>query len=148
MRRTPIRSQRRAHNTAPVDGRPHLAGAECSLSTRTAPLVPRDTKDDEGTTPMDRTLETPATAPADAATHRDRGCLVAGCPCKDARIVSLRRARFFAALARERGETANRVVPADPAWSIPVPAAVAADVPAAVPAMVRPSRFAAFLLDA
>ena len=85
---------------------------------------------------MDRTLELPATAPAGAPTHRDRGCLVAGCPCKDARIVSRRRARIFAAVARERGETASRIVPADPEWSIPVIA------------VVRPSRFAMFLQDA
>ncbi|HET7725783.1 MAG TPA: hypothetical protein VFK54_00520 [Candidatus Limnocylindrales bacterium] len=85
---------------------------------------------------MDRTLEIPATAPAGGPTHRDRGCLVAGCPCKDARIVSTRRARFFAVLAQERGETANRVVPADPEWSIPVLAAA------------RPSRLATFLQGA
>ena len=47
------------------------------------------------------------------------GCLVAGCPCKDARIVSHRRAAFFAAVARESGETADRVVPVDPVWRIP-----------------------------
>jgi hypothetical protein len=44
-------------------------------------------------------------------------CLVPGCPCKDARIVSHRRAAFFAALARGAGETADRVVPLDPAWA-------------------------------
>jgi hypothetical protein len=44
-------------------------------------------------------------------------CLVAGCPCKDARIVSHRRAAFYAAWAREHGETADRIVDADPAWS-------------------------------
>jgi hypothetical protein len=57
-----------------------------------------------------------------AGTSRDvRGaCLVAGCPCKDARIVSHRRAAFFAAWARDHGETADRVVIADPSWSIDV----------------------------
>jgi hypothetical protein len=45
-------------------------------------------------------------------------CLVAGCTCKDARIVSHRRAAFFAAWARDHGETADRVVALDPAWSI------------------------------
>jgi hypothetical protein len=45
---------------------------------------------------------------------------VAGCPCKDARIVSHRRAAFFAAWARDHGETADRVVIADPSWSIDV----------------------------
>ena len=46
-------------------------------------------------------------------------CLVAGCPCKDARIVSHRRAAFFAAVARRRGQTADRIVPVDPAWQLP-----------------------------
>lgn len=45
-------------------------------------------------------------------------CLVPGCPCKDARIVSHRRAAFFAALARRSGETADRMVPVDPDWAI------------------------------
>ena len=53
-----------------------------------------------------------------------RGCLVVGCPCKDARIVSHRRAAFFAAVARQAGETADRVIAADPAWRIPVPEGV------------------------
>jgi hypothetical protein len=48
-----------------------------------------------------------------------RGCLVAGCPCKDARIVSQRRAAFFAAWARDHGETANRAVEPDAEWRIP-----------------------------
>jgi hypothetical protein len=48
-----------------------------------------------------------------------RACLVAGCPCKDPRIVSHRRAAFFAAVAREHGETANRAVAPDPEWAIP-----------------------------
>jgi hypothetical protein len=48
-----------------------------------------------------------------------RACLVAGCPCKDPRIVSHRRAAFFAAVAREHGETANRTVAPDPEWAIP-----------------------------
>jgi hypothetical protein len=55
---------------------------------------------------------------APAATLRS-GCLVEGCPCKDARIVSHRRARFFAAVARHNGETANRVIDADPEWRLP-----------------------------
>ena len=45
-------------------------------------------------------------------------CLVPGCPCKDARIVSHRRAAFFAALARGTGETADRMVPVEPDWAI------------------------------
>jgi hypothetical protein len=52
-----------------------------------------------------------------------RTCLVDGCPCKDARIVSQRRAAFFAAVARRNGETADRVIAPDPAWSLPVEAA-------------------------
>ena len=61
-------------------------------------------------------------------------CLVPGCPCKDARIVSHRRAAFFAALARQTGETADRVVSADPTWAFssvtPDPIALDADVAA------------------
>ena len=55
-----------------------------------------------------------------------RACLVEGCTCKDARIVSHRRAAFFSAWAKDHGETANRVVKADPTWSFlfnPLPAA-------------------------
>ena len=39
-----------------------------------------------------------------------RGCLVEGCPCKDARIVSTRRAAFFGDQARQHGETAARAI--------------------------------------
>jgi hypothetical protein len=46
-------------------------------------------------------------------------CLVAGCTCKDARIVSIRRAAFFAAVARRSGETADRHVAPEPGWTIP-----------------------------
>jgi hypothetical protein len=48
-----------------------------------------------------------------------RGCLVAGCACMDARILSLRRARFHAYLARTRGESADRVIAPDPGWRLP-----------------------------
>ncbi len=48
-----------------------------------------------------------------------RGCLVEGCACKDARIVSQRRAAFFAAWAREHGETADRSVAVEAGWRIP-----------------------------
>jgi len=55
--------------------------------------------------------------------HRPRSaCLVAGCTCKDARIVSFRRAAFFAALARHNGETADRLVTVDPDWRLPASA--------------------------
>ena len=46
-------------------------------------------------------------------------CLVEGCACKDARIVSHRRAAFFAALARQTGQTADRVIAVEDGWSIP-----------------------------
>lgn len=52
---------------------------------------------------------------------RQAACLVAGCPCKDPRIVSQRRAAFFAARARDYGETADRVVEPDPSWSLGSP---------------------------
>jgi hypothetical protein len=51
---------------------------------------------------------------------RTGACLVAGCPCKDARIVSVRRATFFAAVARQTGETADRIIVPDPSWRLPV----------------------------
>ena len=37
----------------------------------------------------------------------------------DARIVSRRRARFFAHLAETHGETANRVLLPEPDWELP-----------------------------
>jgi hypothetical protein len=55
-----------------------------------------------------------------------RGCLVEGCPCKDARIVSQRRAAFFAAWARDHGETADRMVAPDVDWQIPTITSTAA----------------------
>ena len=48
-----------------------------------------------------------------------RACLVAGCACKDARIVSNRRAAYFAVVARSNGQTANRVIAAEADWAIP-----------------------------
>ena len=60
----------------------------------------------------------------DRSTARPRtACLVSGCPCKDARIVSFRRAAFYAAVARDHGETADRSIGADPTWRLPVSAA-------------------------
>ena len=58
----------------------------------------------------------------EAGTSRPSGCLAPGCPCQDARIVSHRRARFFTHLAVVNGETADRVIPMDPDWSIPASA--------------------------
>ena len=54
-----------------------------------------------------------------AGSSRPSGCLAPGCPCQDARIVSHRRARFFSHLAVVRGETADRVIPPEPDWTIP-----------------------------
>ena len=56
--------------------------------------------------------ETPPTPPT------RRACLVAGCPCKDARLLSRRTAAFFAAIAGRNGQTADRVVAPDPEWAI------------------------------
>ncbi len=53
-----------------------------------------------------------------SATSR-RPCLVDGCTCKDARIVSRRRAAYFAARASETGQTANRVIRGEPGWNLP-----------------------------
>ena len=53
-----------------------------------------------------------------AATSRGP-CLVDGCTCKDARIVSRRRAAYFAARARQTGQTANRVIRGEPGWRLP-----------------------------
>jgi hypothetical protein len=67
---------------------------------------------------------TAPTAVATIAPTRTGACLVAGCPCKDARIVSHRRAAFFAAVARQSGETADRIIPVDPIWQMPAPASL------------------------
>ena len=45
-------------------------------------------------------------------------CLSAGCECKDPRIVSGRRAAFFADMARRSGQTADRFVPVESSWRI------------------------------
>ena len=49
-----------------------------------------------------------------------RACLVDGCSCKDARIISHRRVAYFANQARAKGETANRIIPVDAGWRLPV----------------------------
>jgi len=54
-----------------------------------------------------------------AESVRSGACLVDGCTCKDARIVSHRRAAFFAAIARRAGETADRSIAPEPGWRIP-----------------------------
>lgn len=48
-----------------------------------------------------------------------RTCLVDGCSCKDARIISHRRAAYFASQAKSNGQTADRIVPAEAGWRIP-----------------------------
>ena len=65
---------------------------------------------------MDANETTMSTAPGREARS---GCLVEGCPCRDARIVSHRRARFFAHLAEVNGETAQRVIRPEPGWELP-----------------------------
>jgi hypothetical protein len=46
-------------------------------------------------------------------------CLAPDCPCRDPRIVSRRRAGFFAYLARERGQSASRMIRPQPDWRLP-----------------------------
>ena len=48
-----------------------------------------------------------------------RACRQDGCPCQDARIVSRRRAAFFAVVARKQGETADRHVAPEADWRLP-----------------------------
>ncbi len=68
-------------------------------------------------------MDTNETTASSSSEHEPRsGCLVEGCPCRDARIVSHRRARFYAHLAVVTGETAQRVIPPDPGWQLPRPA--------------------------
>ena len=52
-------------------------------------------------------------------------CLTEGCPCKDARIVSYRRASFYA--------TADRFIPAEPGWRVPAAGAAGLDVQLPLP---------------
>ena len=68
------------------------------------------------TSTMDTNDTTMSTGPVREARS---GCLVEGCPCRDARIVSHRRARFFAHLAEVNGETAQRVIRPEPGWELP-----------------------------
>ena len=63
-----------------------------------------------------RYLPEPAIVAGSSAPARSRACLVEGCPCKDARIVSHRRAAFHAAIARRAGETADRVIAREAGW--------------------------------
>jgi hypothetical protein len=67
------------------------------------------------------TMQAPETIEIVEATEtRVRGaCLIGGCTCKDSRIVSYRRAAFFAAMALRSGQTADRIVAGEPDWRIP-----------------------------
>jgi hypothetical protein len=56
---------------------------------------------------------------SETGSGRPSRCLSPGCPCRDARIVSHRRARFFHHLAVVNGETADRVIAPDTDWVIP-----------------------------
>jgi hypothetical protein len=51
-------------------------------------------------------------------------CLVVGCHCKDARILSHRRAAYVASLAIANGQTANRIVPVEAGWRLPAADAI------------------------
>jgi hypothetical protein len=58
---------------------------------------------------------------------RRRACLVEGCHCKDARILSTRRAAYFASIAASRGETAQRRIAVDDdTWRLPTSPALEA----------------------
>ena len=58
---------------------------------------------------------------------RRRACLVEGCHCKDARILSTRRAAYFASVAASRGQTAERRIAADDdTWRLPTSPALEA----------------------
>jgi hypothetical protein len=51
-------------------------------------------------------------------------CLVVGCHCKDARILSHRRAAYVASLAIANGQTADRIVPVEDGWRLPAAEAI------------------------
>ena len=48
-----------------------------------------------------------------------RSCRVDNCSCQDSRIISHRRAAFFAAVARTNGETADRHIAPEADWRLP-----------------------------
>ena len=54
------------------------------------------------------------TDPAPIYTPSAGSCKAPGCTCKDARILSTRKAEFVRFLAEQRGQTVDRVVPASP----------------------------------
>jgi len=59
-------------------------------------------------------LSTPGTAGPTTRT-----CLVAGCGCRDARVLSRRHAAFIAARARASGQTSDRIIAAEDTWRLP-----------------------------
>jgi len=67
---------------------------------------------------MDGTQES-RQEPRQESTSRRQPCLNPGCPCKDPRIVSRRKAAYFAAQARVNGQTADRVIAPQRGWRIP-----------------------------
>jgi hypothetical protein len=67
---------------------------------------------------MNGSLHEPIETEAGTRSPR-RQCTVEGCECKDVRIVLRRRVAFFADFARRRGQTATRVIAAEPGWAIP-----------------------------
>jgi hypothetical protein len=88
------------------------------------PSIPRysrvDRKESDPMYHPDQSSVARPVAVAVAVPTRSRGCLVDGCTCKDARIVSSRRAAFFSSVARRNGETADRIIAPDAAWRLPV----------------------------
>jgi hypothetical protein len=80
--------------------------------------IGRHPADREGASPMNGQDVTETTASTSSTARR--ACLVDGCTCKDARIVSTRRASYFASVAIARGETADRMVRPDPTWVLPI----------------------------
>lgn len=66
-------------------------------------------------------MQAPEIFDLEATRSRVHGtCLIGGCTCKDPRIVSRRRAAFFAAIAIRSGQTAQRVIAAEAEWRIPL----------------------------
>lgn len=51
-------------------------------------------------------------------TTAKRACRQDGCTCQDARIVSPRRAAFFAVVAKANGETSDRHIAPEPGWTL------------------------------
>jgi hypothetical protein len=100
---------------------------ECEQPSQTDRQLVRLERSERDRTPRTRPDERRTTVPAPENTETvettdipaRNACLTAGCPCKDARIVSYRRASFYVAIARRAGETADRVVPAEPGWRVP-----------------------------